>query len=129
VTATAAWPDTVPATANFRSRGYDLDENGNPVFRYTTNGVEVEDQLRSEENGKYLTREMRLNGTTPGNLYGRIAEGRDIAEVGKGLYAVDGKAYYVRVAADAKATVRKTNDRSELLLPVQGNALRYSIIW
>ncbi len=125
----AAWPDTVPATANFRSRGYDLDENGNPVFRYATNGVEVEDQLRSEENGKYLTREMRLNGTTPGNLYGRIAEGRDITEVGKGLYAVDGKAYYVRVPGDAKATVRKTNDRSELLLPVQGNALRYSILW
>jgi len=125
----AAWPDTVSATANFRSRGYDLDDNGNPVFRYTINGLEVEDQFRSEENGKYLTREMRLNGTTPGNLYGRIAEGRDIAEVGKGLYAVDGKAYYVRVAGDAKATVRKTNDRSELLLPVQGNALRYSILW
>jgi hypothetical protein len=88
------------------------------VFRYTTNGVEVEDQLRSEENGKYLTREMRLNGTTPGNLYGRIAEGRDITEVGKGLYAVDGKAYYVRVAR-RRQSHRPQNQRPQRTAPAR----------
>jgi hypothetical protein len=86
----AAWPDSLSPALNFRSKGYDLDENGNPVFRYTISGAEVEDLIRPGENGRYLTRELRLGGAAPGNLFSRIAEGRDIQEVAGGLYAVDG---------------------------------------
>jgi hypothetical protein len=125
----AAWPDTINPAHNFRSRGYDLDENENPIFRYTISGVEVEDVIRPEENGRYLTREIRLAAPAPANLFSRIAEGRDITEVSAGLYAVDGKAYFVRVPGEAKATVRKAGNRSELLVPVSGNGMKYSIIW
>ncbi len=125
----AAWPDTINPTHNFRSRGYDLDENENPTFRYTISGVEVEDMIRPEENGRYLTREIRLAAAAPANLYARVAGGRDITEVSAGLYAVDGKSYFVRVPAEAKATVRKAGNRSELLVPVSGNGMKYSIIW
>ena len=124
----AAWPDSLNAAASYRFRGYDLDNAGYPTFKYSVFGAEVEDQTRPEEGGKRLTRSLKVSGPTQ-NLYCRLAEGKDITALPDGSYLVDNKSYYVRVNGATKPTVRTMNNRQELLLPVTGGQVSYSIVW
>lgn len=127
--ANAAWPPmlTTPEendTKKYRFRGYDLDAAGRPTFRYEVNGVAIEDQIRPDGEGKFLTRELRVAGA-PAGMYVRLAAGTDIAPVSEGLFVVDGK-YYVRTAA--KPTIRNAASGKELVMPV-GGTVQYEIMW
>lgn len=132
----AAWPDSMNAAAQFRIKGYELDTAGRPTFKYLFNGMTVEDRTMPEEDGKMLTREIKLNGNqAPANLYCRLASGTDITELSDGTYSVDGKTFYVKVgeAGGAKPTVRTVGNGKELLLLVKANGnaaiVTYSYIW
>jgi len=127
----AVWPDSLLTADNYRMRGYELDADGFPTFRYTIYGAEIEDMTRPEDSGKRLTRNLKVSGTAP-NLYCRIGEGKDIVAQANGLYVIDNKSYYVKInnAAGAKPLVRNVNNRQELLLPIGNNSqVSYSIIW
>ncbi len=127
----ASWSDSLVTAANYRMRGYDMDGAGFPIFKYTIFGAEVEDRTHPEDNGKRLTRNLKVSGTSQ-NLYCRVAEGKDIVAQADGLYVVDSKSYYVKInnAAGARPMVRTVNSRQELLLPVAtGSQVSYSIIW
>lgn len=130
----SSWIDTLSNQAAYRFKGYDIDENGRPLFRYSIYGTEVEDLTMPEEEGKILTRSLKVSGANVANLYLRLAEGSDIVPTSDGTYAVNGNQYYVKVdAGSAKPTVRTVNNRKELLVPVsgidKGATLRYSLIW
>ncbi|MCY7352123.1 MAG: DUF1080 domain-containing protein [Cytophagaceae bacterium] len=120
------WADTLPNASAFRPRGYDIAAGNLPVFRYVFYGAEIEDAIRPEDSGKMLTRELTVKNP-PTNLYCRLAEAQTITEVGANTYAVDGKAYYVRVL-DGKPTLRTVNGRQELLVPA-GGKVKYSVMF
>ncbi|WP_266363929.1 family 16 glycoside hydrolase [Tellurirhabdus rosea] len=124
----AAWA-TDTTGSGFRPKGYMLDDQDRPTFRYLVYGSTVTDALRSIENGQGFRREMTVQGPS-GDLYARLAEGAAIDAMPNGLYAIDGKTYYVRVedAAGAQPVVRDANGRKELLVPVKGK-LVYSILF
>lgn len=129
----AAWPASVEADA-FRPKGYDMDPSGRPVFKYIMKGLEVQDYLFPEEEGKILTREIKINGgQKQANLFCRIAEGNDITTLPDGTYSIDNKAFYVKIGdtAGAKPLIRNTGNRKELVVPMDGksNHVKYSIIW
>ncbi|WP_158453729.1 DUF1080 domain-containing protein [Pontibacter korlensis] len=124
----AAWTtDTTGST--FHHKNYRLDQNAEPTFSYQAYGATVQDAIRVMENGKGLRRELRVQNPTA-NLYARLAEGGKIEEAGKGMYLVDGKAYYIRIddAGGAKPLVRNAGGRQELLVPVR-ERLVYSILY
>jgi len=128
------WIDTLSNESAYRFKGYDIDESGRPLFRYSIYGVEVEDLITPEEGGKIITRSLKVNGPNAANLYLRLAEGSDIVKLGDGFYAVNGNEYYVKVeAGGGKPLVRTVNKRQELLVPVtgidKGANLRYALIW
>ena len=126
----APWPDSLTAAANYQFRSYDLDAAGLPVFNYTIFGLDVQDVTRPGDNGKRLTRSLKISGAAP-NLYCRLAEGKDIVPQPDGSYLVDDKSYLIRItdAAGAKPVVRTVaNDRQELLLPLTNRAA-YSVVW
>jgi hypothetical protein len=129
----AAWIDTLNAPAAYRFKGYDIDENGRPVFKYTLYGAEVEDLTTPEEEGRVITRNLKVSGPNVANLYVRVAEGKEIATLSDGSYGVNGNEYYVKVEGAAKPMVRTVNNRKELLVPVsgidKGANVKYSIIW
>jgi hypothetical protein len=129
----AAWPTAFEAEV-FRPKGYDMNASGRPVFKYLINGMEVQDHIFPEDEGKVLTRELTVNGAQKqANLYCRIAEGNDISTLPDGTYSVDNKAFYVKVsdAGGAKPVVRTVGNRKELVVPMEGNSnhVKYSIIW
>jgi hypothetical protein len=121
-----AWTETAPAEGgNFVPKGYDVDEAGLPTFRYVYFGGDVQDVIRPAEGNKYLVREITVKKPAA-NLYHLVAAGKDITELQPGLYAVDGKSYYVRAAG---AKLRKSGDRQELILPVSEGKIKYEVLF
>ncbi|SDD19784.1 protein of unknown function [Mucilaginibacter pineti] len=130
-TTTESWPDTL-ADLVYRPKGYELDEQGYPTFKYIFNGIHVNDKTTANE-GKSLTRNISVDGPAPKNLYARAAVGSDITEVGDGLYSVNNFEYYVQFDKGTKPVLRTTSKGKELLLPVKntdkGTSVQYSLIW
>lgn len=113
----------------YRPKGYLLDKNNQPIFRYQAFGAEVNDAIRVLEGGKGVQRNISVQN--PGqNLFVRLAQGNTIEELGKGMYVIDGKNYYLRLdnAGGQKASVRKTSGGQELIVPIREN-LTYSILF
>jgi hypothetical protein len=125
-TATSVWSTDTTA---FIPKGYRLDKNDLPIFRYQTFGTMVEDAISVAENGQGLRREITSLQPVPG-LYLRLAESGYIENPQSGLYILDGKSYYIRLdeTSGAKALVRDHNGKKELVLPIQGK-VAYSLLF
>lgn len=117
------------AGSSYRPKGYILDENDRPTFVYRIYGSNVSDVVRVLDNGQGLRREITVQNPAT-DLYARLAEGSTIEEKGKGMYLVDGKAYYLQLtdAGGPKPLIRGSNDRKELIVPIKGR-LVYSVIF
>ncbi len=122
-----AWITDSLGTA-YRPKGYVLDETDRPIFRYFIYGAKVNDAIRVLENGHGLQREITVENA-PANLYLRLAKASMIESLGKGVYLIDDKSYYLRMDnTNATPVVRDNNGAKELIIPIQ-NKLSYSIIF
>ena len=115
--------------SGYRPKGYRLDESDRPTFQYQSYGSSVTDKIRVLEAGKGLQREVVV-ATPATNLYARLASGTTISPTGTGLYLIDGR-QYVRLddASGSKAAIREADGRQELIVPVTGGKLTYSILF
>lgn len=116
---------------DFRGKGYELEEaTGRPVFKYLYKGTEVEDKIYPGENNGMVTREIAFKNIE-GNqkLHLKIAEGESISQMPNGDYEIGDKQFYLKVSSSAKPIVRQQGEKSELILPIDGNPVKYSIIW
>lgn len=107
----------------FKSLGYEIDENNLPTFKYQLNEYLITDKIRVKE-GKMFEREFSIPEST--GLVARIVKADQIEQVDAGLYAVDNKTYYILIADDNK--VMLVND-NELLVVPDKNSIKYSIIF
>jgi hypothetical protein len=98
-----------------------------PVFKYTLQGLEVEEKVYPDDGAKSITREITVKdrGTKAG-LYLKLAEGSKIERMPDGSYSVDQR-YYIRTASPA--SVREVNGTKELVAPVEGASVKYTIVW
>ncbi|WP_223818241.1 family 16 glycoside hydrolase [Mucilaginibacter rubeus] len=125
--ANAAWAlDTVGT--GYRPKGYVLNADDVPAFKYNIYGTSVTDASSIMDKGQGIHREITLANAVDGLFY-HLASG-NIEALGNGLYAIDDKSYYIRVddAAGAKAVVRDAGGKQELIIPIQ-KKLTYSIIF
>ncbi len=112
----------------FRTKGYVIDATSQlPIFNYTYLGLTVQDKIYPDDNNRSITREVTLKerGSKTG-LYFKLAEGNDIIKMNNGMYVVD-KKYYIKTSASA--SVRSVNGKKELVSTVDGNSIKYTIIW
>lgn len=124
----AAWL-TDTAGSSYRPKGYILKENDRPAFRYLIYDTEVEDASRVIEEGRGIQRELKIK--QPGSdMYVRLVKGDDVQQIGKGIYLVDDKSYYLRIdnAGGAKPVIRTVADGQELIIPAR-EQLTYSILF
>ncbi len=129
---TDAWPDTL-AKLVYKPKGYELDGDGIPTFKYEYDGVKINDRSSSDD-GKNLVRKISVDGpAAPKDLYARVGEGSDIADLGNGMYAINNFTYYVQLDKGVKPLIRTTAKGKEMLLPLKntdkGTFVQYSLIW
>jgi hypothetical protein len=127
-TAQTAWKTDSTGT-RFRPKGYALDINDKPTFKYSTYGTTVNDAITTMANGQGVTREMVIQNKIP-DLYFRLAEAATITEMANGTYLVGDHAYYLKIedAGGQKPLLRNSNGKQELIIPVV-NKVKYSILF
>jgi hypothetical protein len=126
--ASASWiKDTVGT--GYRPKGYILDQNDRPIFRYLIYGSMVSDSIRVLENRGGISRTVSIQNA-PDDLYFRLAAGTTIEDIGNGIYLMDDKTYYLKIedAGGNKAVIRDSDGKKELLIPIK-NKLKYSILF
>ena len=121
--ASAAWGDL---DASYRPRGYEIDEAGQPTFKYDYAGVNVSDKTTPSEDGKMFKREIAVKGSAA-NLYARLAVAKNITKSSDGLFIVGENSYYIKVI-EGTPSIRESAGMKELVVPV-GEKVTYSIIW
>ncbi|MFA6945192.1 MAG: DUF1080 domain-containing protein [Pedobacter sp.] len=124
----AAWITDTTGTG-YRPKGYVLDAEGRPAFKYISYGIAVSDAVKVLEKGRGVSRRISLSDTSAG-LYLRLAEAATIVEASEGLYLIDDQSYYLRLddTKGAKALIRDQNGRKELIIPIV-KSLSYSILF
>ncbi len=124
----SAWI-TDTAGTGFRQKGYVLDAEGRPTFKYLTYGVMVSDAIRLLDKGQGISRQISLSGSSK-DLYVRLAESASIEQITEGLYLIDNQSYYLRLddTQGSKPVIRNQNGRKELIIPV-AKGLSYSILF
>lgn len=120
---TASWSDL---DASYRPRGYELDEAGQPTFKYDYAGVNVSDKTTPSEDGKMFKREISVKGSAA-NLYARLAVAKNITKLSDGLFVIGENSYYIKVT-EGTPSIRESAGMKELIAPL-GEKITYSIIF
>lgn len=116
------------AGTGYRPRGYILDENDQPTFRYEIFGSSVSDAIRVKD-GKLFDRTITIQHPAQ-NLMARIADGKNIVKVADGLYAINDKSYYIQLPPSAGATIQNNADgQQELVVSAASGTVSYSLIF
>jgi len=121
--ATDAWSEL---DATYRPRGYELDEAGQPTFKYDYAGLNVSDKILPTEDGKTFKREISVKGSSL-NIYARLAVAQKITKLSDGIFIVGENSYYIKVI-EGTPSIRESAGMKELVLPL-GEKITYSIIW
>ncbi|HEV7381345.1 MAG TPA: hypothetical protein VGN64_16215, partial [Dyadobacter sp.] len=114
--------------SGYRPKGYVLDEMDVPTFQYIAFGSPVTDYI-SVVNNQYFERIIKVSNPANG-LVARIANGKSIEKISDGLYAINGRSYYIQLAdKKAKSEIRTADGQQELLIPVSSGEVKYSILF
>lgn len=114
-------------TGEYRGKGYELDESGRPVFKYSYQGIEIEDKIYPD-NGSITHQVTLTNRGSKTGLYYKVAEGKSIQQIPNGMFAIDDKSYYIRLDKGVIPQIRQLGEMQELIIPVEGS-FSYTIIW
>jgi hypothetical protein len=122
----AAWSKDTTATG-YQPKGYNLDPQGLPTFKYFIYGSLVRDASSVIAEGQGLRRVLTLDSIIPG-AFMRLALGSKIEMVKKGLYRVD-EHHYISIGAQTdEPLLRKSAGMEELIIPIR-QKLTYSILF
>ncbi|MDR8392765.1 DUF1080 domain-containing protein [Aliifodinibius sp. S!AR15-10] len=122
----ASWKDDTTGTG-YESKGYTLDDNDNPQFRYEVFGTSVRDKIRVVHNGGGVRRSVTLKDISD-DLYFRLASGKSIRKVENNRYLVDDQSYYIQLENPKEPIIRETDGRYELIIPAQPS-INYTILF
>lgn len=120
------------SSGDYIYKGYRLNKERQPVFEYEMKGNAVTDLITPWEKGRGLSRTITLkNGSIPETAVFRIAEGKTITDLGKGLFAVNGQEYYLKIlSSDGQGSmIQSHSDGQVLLAPAKSGSLQYIYIW
>lgn len=120
--------DTFDVQAGYRFSGYKLDASGAPKFSYNVFGAMVEDHIQLKEDGKYLSRSVSVKNAAQPMTF-RLARATKLQQLDDNTWAVDDKAYYLRLPEKSKATVRNAGGLQELVVEMGNGVFVYEIVW
>ncbi|MGN6439044.1 MAG: 3-keto-disaccharide hydrolase [Agriterribacter sp.] len=124
--ASTPWPES----ASFDDvvlKGYTLDTERMPTFRYTLQNASVSDKV-AIDGTTGITRTISVTGASA-PMYHRVIAAKTLKQVKKGWYLAADESLYIRFDEKAKPVIRTAGSGQELLIPVDNTAITYSLIW
>jgi hypothetical protein len=119
-------------------KGYKLDDDGSPTFKYLIDGIEVVDRIWStEEDTQKLNRNVKFsyNSTNGKNAKFLLAQESSIKRIKKNVYSINDKNYIITIKSKLKSEpeIQITASGLGLIIPLaglkDGHELEYSITW
>lgn len=114
---------------------YQLNSAGEPIFISRHGDVRIEDHISPSDDGTEFIRSLRFEGDEQvDNGAARIAQGRSVEQLPKGLYRVNGR-YYLEILDDGGQSpeIIVNGDIQALIIPVlrgqNSSEIRYQLIW
>lgn len=123
----AEWPGEL-AFDDMHNKGYVLDQHGQPTFRYAYRGLNIEDKIAFMASNDGISRTLTVSGNT-GNVFCRLAVGKNIEQLRNDLFLVDDKSYYLQIDKKLKPVIRQSPAGYELLVKYPGTPVTYNMIW
>ncbi|MFC4098035.1 family 16 glycoside hydrolase [Euzebyella saccharophila] len=126
----AVWPENDFAASPQNYDGYELNEQGYPIFLRTISGVQVLDKLEPLGTYRSLNRKITKKGDKA--IWHRLAEGDAIKELPDGTFLVDGANYFIEIKTEGITPTLRNNEGTEEMLvkvPAGNSSLEYNIIW
>lgn len=116
-------------STGFKPKGYAMDEQNRPTFKYNIYGATVTDKTIVADKNQSLQRTINIKNN-PGNLYFLLAADNKIEALSQGFYLVGDHAYYLQLnnLSSDKPFLRVKNGLKELLMPIHDN-FNYSIYY
>lgn len=118
----ANWPDGSARDNGFRFRGYQLDADQRPTFRYEGPGITIDDfpkpVLAAGVKSAHLERTLKISGASGGTTWyfrAAIAETIDAADGG---YRID-NLWVLKVTSGETPVIRDSRGKKELLVPIK----------
>ena len=125
------WPKISDKDLAFKPLGYEIKDNGLPVFLSEINGAKVSQSFITDTNSKRgLVR--RISAQSDKSLWHKIAEGETILALPNNTYIVNNESYYIVFPDKSiKPIIRTIKGKDELVLEIpKGKVnINYSIIW
>jgi|TARA_R110000744_G_scaffold250228_3_gene366407 hypothetical protein len=125
------WPDTIPSNIRFKPLGYEIRDNGIPVFIHQEAGTAISNSFKTSEDGRGLERIISNTGNVA--IWHKIAEGESIKKLEDGTFIVNDESYFIDFSgnSDLDPIIRQSNGKEELLLkiPAGSGNITYNIIW
>ncbi len=112
---------------DFRLKGYKMDGDNRPTFRYEWNNITFTDELRPESDGKYLKRTIKPV-TKLSEFTVKAADGASIELLENEMYRIDGK-YYIKVGNGTSARISDAGEGRKVLIASGSEAVTYFLIW
>lgn len=107
----------------YKFLGYNLDPQQRPVFRYSAQGLTVEDHpvpIQGEGKNATLKRTLKFDGTASNQLWYRAAVADRIEASGDRRYLIDGNwTMEITGASLDKPVIREISGKKELLVPLK----------
>ena len=117
-----AWPEGDPRERGYKFLGYRLNEEHQPIFRYSSPVGIVEDFPQpvphANQEGTFKRQLTISSGDATDNVWFRAAVDSQIAAEADGWYRLS-SGVRVRVTGAGQPTLRDSNGKQELLVPVQ----------
>jgi hypothetical protein len=115
----APWPKQPPKERGYRFRGYHLDSQGRPTFRYEGPGFAVDDfpvPVAGEKEG-HFERHLTVRSIGEVQHVYLLAAAGEIKQLTDGRYSLSSGAT-LRLRSGSMPLIRQNGGRQELLLPV-----------
>ena len=122
-----SWPTQTAKELGYAFKGYRLGEAQRPTFLYGIGNASIEDTLVATSTAQFTPARRMITVTADSalaSLWYRAASGNKIVPLDDGWYSVDGR-WKTRIA---DATLRETDGKAELLVPVELEYGKASIV-
>lgn len=125
------WPDSIPSTIRFRPMGYEIKDNGLPIFLHREEGIIIGNSFKTSKDGRGLERTISIEGNA--DIWHKMAEGESIKSLGDGTFIVNNESYFIDFSGNSglDPIIRHSNGRDELIIKIPANngKITYNIIW
>ena len=116
--------------------GYDINQNGEPVYQYTLGNIGIRDFITLGSNGQTLKRTLRFvkrGEVSKSVVWYEIAKASKIEQVDNRLYAIGDKTYFLEVKEGSAVEIKQEGKNQTLFVPIvigsEPEIIRYSLIW